>query len=55
MAQSGTGDGSGRRDKPEINTKAVCLADGDSVIIYDPENVAAWLQSDYALELPGDP
>lgn len=55
MAQGGTGEGWGQRDKREIQTKAVCLAEGDSVIIYDPENVAAWLQSDYAVELPGDP
>lgn len=53
MAQRGTGDGSGRRDKTEINTKAVSVGDGHTVIIFDPENSAAWVQSDYSVELPG--
>lgn len=53
MAQSGTDGGWGRRDKTEIQTNAAHMEVADTVVIYDPENPAAWVQSDYSTELPG--
>lgn len=47
--------GNGRREGPApLSNRYVALAlPGGDAVVYDRENAHAWIQSDYALPLPG--